>query len=156
MTDDEFLAAFETCTLPPADWTHAAHVRLAWLRLTRAPFPAALDQVRAGIRRYNASVGSAGYHETITVAFVRLIHVGLSDGRESFAAFCRRRPDLLDRTLAALFDYYSRGTLFSDAARADFVEPDVMPLPDPLDPGGRPCASCSAAAGSARPNASRP
>jgi hypothetical protein len=131
MTDDEFLAAFERCTLPRAEWTHAAHVRLAWLCLTRQPFPATLDRVRAGIRRYNAAVGSVGYHETITVAFVRLIRAALADRSEPFAAFCRRRPDLLDRTLTALLEHYARPTLFSEAAKARFVEPDVKPLPDP-------------------------
>ena len=29
MTDAEFLAALERCTLPEADFTHAAHVRAA-------------------------------------------------------------------------------------------------------------------------------
>jgi hypothetical protein len=35
MTDSEFLTAFEACRLRRQDWTHAAHVRLAWLYLTR-------------------------------------------------------------------------------------------------------------------------
>jgi hypothetical protein len=79
MTDDEFLAAFEARTLPKAQWTHAAHVRMAWLYLTRLHFAAALDRVRDGIRCYNAAVGSDGYHETITVAFTLLIHARLTN-----------------------------------------------------------------------------
>ncbi len=31
MTDDEFLAAFEDCTLPFEQWHHRAHVRVAFL-----------------------------------------------------------------------------------------------------------------------------
>jgi hypothetical protein len=30
MTDDEFLAAFEDCTLPFEQWHHRAHVRIAF------------------------------------------------------------------------------------------------------------------------------
>jgi hypothetical protein len=32
MTDDELVDAFERCTLPRADWTHRAHVRVATQR----------------------------------------------------------------------------------------------------------------------------
>lgn len=36
MTDEDFLHAFETCTLPPESFHHVAHVRLAFLYLSRA------------------------------------------------------------------------------------------------------------------------
>jgi hypothetical protein len=130
-TDDEFLTAFQAATLPPAEWTHAAHVRMAWLYLTRLSFGRALRKVRAGIRRYNAAQGSTGYHDTITAAYVRLIRARLSgpDGAETFAAFRTRNPDLLDRSLAPLLRHYSKETLFSLRAKERFVEPDREPLP---------------------------
>lgn len=31
MTDEELLAAFENCSLPHSEWTHRAHVRVAYL-----------------------------------------------------------------------------------------------------------------------------
>ena len=31
MTDDEFLVAFEAAAIARKDWTHEAHVRMAWL-----------------------------------------------------------------------------------------------------------------------------
>ena len=129
MADDEFLAAFEACTVPRADWAHAAHVRMAWLYLSRLPAPDALDRVRTGIRRYNASLGNAtGYHDTITVAFVRLIAARIAPG-EPFPAFRDRHPDLFDRTLAALRPHYSDDRLRSAEAVERFVEPDLAPLP---------------------------
>ena len=42
MSDDEFLAQFENCTLPFDQWTHRAHVRVAYLYLRRHPFREAL------------------------------------------------------------------------------------------------------------------
>jgi hypothetical protein len=53
--DDEFLAAFEAAAIPRPEWTHAAHVRMAWLDLTRLPPGEALERVRGGIRRLNAA-----------------------------------------------------------------------------------------------------
>lgn len=131
MTDAAFLAAFEAGTLPRAEWTHAAHVRLAWLYLGRLPPADALERMRAGIRRYNAAVGTPpdAYHDTVTVAFARLIHAAGPDPAEGFAAFARRNPGLFDRADPVLLRYYSPDRLSSPAARAGFVEPDRRPLP---------------------------
>jgi hypothetical protein len=147
VTDDEFLAAFEECTVARTDWTHVAHVRMAWLYLTRFPFDAALERVRGGIQKLNAHFtqlaslscslsppkepdprGLDGYHETVTVAFVTVIASRVQPGEE-FAAFCDRNPDLFDRTFPALLKHYSPERLFSPPAKAEFIEPDLEPLP---------------------------
>ncbi|MFO0848521.1 MAG: hypothetical protein U0871_08195 [Gemmataceae bacterium] len=130
MTDDEFLAAFETGTLPKPAWTHQAHVRMAWLYLTRLTVEQAVQKARVGIRAYNAAQGNqTGYHDTVTVAFVRLIASRLTAG-EGLGAFLERNPDLLDRHRPPLLRHYSRDRLESAEARARFVEPDLLPLPE--------------------------
>jgi hypothetical protein len=69
MTDDDFVAAFESCRLSRQEWTHTAHIRMAWIYLHRGCLPAATDQARTGIQRLNASRGNLeGYHETMTTA----------------------------------------------------------------------------------------
>lgn len=147
MTDDKFLAAFESCRLARKDWTHDAHVRMAWLYLTRcASYRAARDAVRGGLQKLNTAFKAraallcaaptpgatrsklTGYHETITMAFVRLIADRQSDG-EDFAGFRERNPDLFDRKLSALLCHYSPERLFSEEAQKGFVEPDLAPLP---------------------------
>lgn len=130
MSDDEFLAAFEAAAFTRPEWTHEAHVRMAWLYLTRLPFADALEKVRRGIQKLNGKIGSPdGYHETITVAFVRII-ADRAAGGERYEAFRDRNPDLLDRTLPALLRHYTKDRLDSSEARATFVEPDREPLPD--------------------------
>lgn len=129
MTDDEFLLAFETCAVARPEWTHEAHVRMARLYLTRLPFPEALDRVRRGIQKLNAKIGSPdGYHETITVAFVRIIADRIIPG-EDYRAFRDRNLDLFDRTLPALLRYYTKDRLGSTEARKTFIAPDGEPLP---------------------------
>jgi hypothetical protein len=133
MTNDEFLAAFETCTFTRPEWTHEAHVRMAWIYLSRFPFETALDNVRQGIQKLNGTLGSPdGYHETITVAFVRVIADRIRAG-EDYPVFCERNPDLLDRTLTALLRYYTREKLWSAEARREFIEPDLAQLPASLE-----------------------
>jgi hypothetical protein len=143
MTDDEFLAAFEAAAIARTDWTHEAHVRMAWAYLTRLPFTTALEKVRSGIRKLNTAFASSGdprckpaetehppgYHDTITVAFVRVIAARLLLD-EDYPAFRDRNPDLFDRTLAVLLRHYTKKRLHSKKARRAFVEPDREPLPE--------------------------
>jgi hypothetical protein len=131
MTDDEFLAAFEAAAIARPDWTHESHVRMAWLYLTRLPFAEALERVRSGIQKLNARIGSPdGYHETITVAYVRVIGGRLAPGEE-YPAFRDRHPDLFARTLTALLRHYTKERLHSAEARTGFIEPDREALPVP-------------------------
>lgn len=131
MTDEEFLAAFEACTLPPEAWTHRAHVRMAWLYLRRFPLAEARELTGRGIRRFNATrlAKPLAYHETITQAYLTLISARL-DPAEAFETFCARSGDLLDSQLGVLLRHYRRETLFSDAARDAFVPPDLMAFPN--------------------------
>src|SRR5262245_24080294 len=129
MTDDEFLAAFEAAAIPRKDWTHEAHVRMAWLYLPRLPFGEVVEHMGDGIETLEGRIGSPdGYHETITVAFVRVIASRLRD-REDYGRFRDRNPDLLDRTLTALLRHYAKERLFSPEARKGFIEPDREELP---------------------------
>ena len=45
MDDREFVAAVEACTLPPEQFPHRAHVRLAWLYLRLLLMRQAIDKV---------------------------------------------------------------------------------------------------------------
>jgi len=129
MTDDEFLTAFEAAAIARKEWTHEAHVRMAWLYLRRLPFAEALEKVRAGIRKLNAKIGSPdAYHDTITVAHVRVIASRLRAG-EGYPTFRDRNPDLFDRTFPALLRHYTKDRLYSPEARAAFIEPDREELP---------------------------
>jgi hypothetical protein len=157
MTDNKFLAKFEDRTLTREEWTHEAHVRMAWLYVSRSDsYRDARSKVRTGIKklnaaflaRQNAPCGATrppevdanadpaaepkpvGFHETITTAFLRLIADRAKDG-ESFAAFRKRNPEFFDRSLSALLAHYSPEVLFSDEAKVKFVQPDREPLPKP-------------------------
>jgi hypothetical protein len=131
--DGRFLSAFELCELPEDQWTHLAHVRVAWICLSLMTAAEALARIREGIRRYNTEVlhRRHKYHETVTVAFTRIVADRMRDG-ESWSRFSERIRDLLNSENTVLLLYYSRSRLFSDEARAGFVEPDLKELP-PFD-----------------------
>ena len=129
MTDEQFARAFERGEITPAAFDHRAHVRVAWVYVREGPtFEAATTRMREAIRRFAAAANAAQkYHETITVLWMRLLadaaaHVPPCE----LADLLQQRPELADKDLP--LKYYSRERLFSDAARAGWVEPDQLPV----------------------------
>jgi hypothetical protein len=127
MADAEFLAAFEDATLPEACFHHRDHVRLVWLYLQRYPAVDVLVRFSAGLHRLARAFGKAGlYHETITWAYVLLIHerMARAPGDGTWEGFAAANPDLLAWQPSVLAAYYRKETLGSDLARRVFVLPD--------------------------------
>ncbi|HEY2387852.1 MAG TPA: hypothetical protein VGK30_12885 [Candidatus Binatia bacterium] len=132
---DALAAAFRARTLPHAQWTHTAHLRVGAWHVHHHGADAALALLRTGIRALNDAHGTpntatSGYHETITVAYVRLI-----------AAFLAACPDdeALERRVArmlagplgerrVLLRYWSEARLTSEHARREWVPPDLALL----------------------------
>ena len=127
VSDTEFIRSFEDGTLPGSAFHHRDHVRLAWLYLERYPALEALTRFAEGLKRFAAAQGHAGlYHETITWAYLFLIHERkAAAGTETWEEFAARNPDLLGWNPSVLDRYYDRETLFSDRARQVFL----MPIP---------------------------
>jgi hypothetical protein len=131
LDDDALWLAFHERTVPAAEWTHLAHVRVAWLHLARYELDDAHLRMRAGIIRLNAVHGlvelpTRGYHETITRVWLVLIAAARREaaGRDSLD-FLAAHGLARDTPLR----FYSRERLFSVAARACFVAPDLAELP---------------------------
>jgi hypothetical protein len=126
LNDDEFLSRFEAHAL--AELTHRDHLRVAFAYARRG----GVDEAIEGARRIRGFAEAAGatrkYHETLTVGWARVVaHLAGRHPTLPFGAFVDAHPELQRRDL--LLDHYTMALLFSDAARARFVEPDLLPLP---------------------------
>lgn len=154
LSDEEFLRQFEACTYPYVHWTHRAHLRVAYIYVTRFGLEGAIPKVTAGIRAYNQSQGivdtpTEGYHETMTLAWLHLVAAmlaeygptGAVDGCVPYAAasgalalqlspseqFLEAQPQLREKKLLRLF--YTRERFSSPEAKYAFVSPDLTALP---------------------------
>ncbi len=126
MTDEEFIEQFENCTYPAELFDHSQHVKLAWLYLQRYPPLDALARFTQSLKRFAASLGKASiYHETITWAYMFLIHERMEKGEATeWQKFARHNADLLNWKANILQNYYRAETLQSERARRLFVFPD--------------------------------
>jgi hypothetical protein len=118
LSDDEFVQAFESCELSPDCFHHRDHIRLARIYVDRLGATAATERFRAAIIKFASHNGASNkYHETITIAWMRLVlHTAEVDVEKLF-----------DKKYIETF--YSPELLATEAARIRFVEPDRTTLP---------------------------
>jgi cysteine synthase A len=129
--DRRFRSAFEAGTFPAADFNHRAHVRLAYAYLVEGDDESAFARMRAALLAFleRNGVPMSKYHETMTRAWILAVRhfMEVSGPSASADAFIDANPRLLDAKI--MLTHYSAGLLFSDEARARFVEPDVDAIP---------------------------
>ena len=127
---NEVVIAFEDATIARDVWTHREHLVVALYYLSHHDFETAYKKMKDGL--FNLLTHGLGvdlekempYHETMTVFWMRTV--------ADFDA-PRNGTSLLDKTNAIVETYdkeyplrfYSRERLFSDEARAGFIEPDI-------------------------------
>ena len=129
----DLVRSFEDATIPHDDWKHAEHLVVALYYLTNHDLDTAYEKMRSGILNlleHGFKVDlkkEMPYHETITLFWMQTVDV--------FNA-STNGASLLEKANAVAYkwdkDYplkfYSRELLFSNDARAGFVEPDLKSL----------------------------
>jgi hypothetical protein len=126
----DLVTSFENGTIQRADWHHAEHLTVALYYLTRHDVETATVKMRTGIfdllRSFSINLDrEMPYHETLTVFWIRTVADFLGS---------RNAGSLIETAneLVARFDkhyplkFYSRELLFSDEARARYIEPDAI------------------------------
>ena len=121
--------AFENGTVSEAEWRHAEHLVVALYYLSKHDFDAALKKMRDGIfnllRAFKVDLSKEmPYHETLTVFWMRTVDdFRRSKNGASMTEICNELTIEFDKDYPLRF--YSRELLFSDRARAEFVEANL-------------------------------
>jgi len=128
---DQFLAAWESGTLPKPHWTHAAHVAVGAYYTVRFGKDA-FTHMRAGIRRYNESVGTlnspaSGYHETLTRFWSLVIAKALAGETAPWVA-ASKAVALFGEERTLHTRYYSFDVVRNTIARQSWVPPDLQEI----------------------------
>ena len=112
---EERAARFLSGSLPRDQWTHAAHLCVGAWHVDRFGADEAIARLRVGIRALNDQHGTpntatSGYHETITIAYARLLEQFLAR-YEPGTQLVERVPHLLTSRLSEgpfLLRFWSR------------------------------------------------
>lgn len=130
MTDNDFVEAFLTGSLPPTQFHHRDHLRLAWVLVRLSGEDEATRRITSGIHYFATMHGQAEkYHETMTRFWVRIVAhaVAAQPTITTFDDFLAAYPFLLEKDLP--YRHWRRETMLSPDARARWVEPDLQALP---------------------------
>lgn len=127
----EVVRGFEECTISRDAWKHAEHLTVALYYLSHHDLETATEKMRAGILKllekgFGVDLSrEMPYHETMTIFWMRT--VAEFNGSANGASLLDKSNEVVER-----FDkdyplrFYSRELLFSDEARARFVEGDLQ------------------------------
>jgi hypothetical protein len=129
--DRAFRTAFESGQFAPAQFNHRAHLRLAYVYLTEHDTDTAQQLMQQALLNFLQQHGIAvsKYHETMTRAWVMAVRHFMERSPDTASSddFIERNPMMLDSKI--MLTHYSAELLFSDEARARFVEPNLSPIP---------------------------
>ena len=125
MNDQNFAEAFERCEIAGDAFHHRDHVRLAWIYLRQMPVIEALKRFTESLKRFAAHNDVPNlYHETITWAYLLLIHERMERNPvDDFATFEMTNADLFAWKPSILNRYYDQETLDSPLAKRVFLMP---------------------------------
>jgi hypothetical protein len=129
-SDRDFRAAFESCTVAPAEFNHEAHLRLAYVYLVENDLASAQRKMRGALLSFLAAHGipPEKFHETLTRAWVLAVRHFMSRSPSlCFSDFAAKSQPLLDSKV--MLTHYSASVLFSPSARATYIEPDLEAIP---------------------------
>jgi hypothetical protein len=131
---DALLDAFEGCTLPKERWTHGAHLLTGACYVHAMGQAAAIGHMRICVKRYNESVGgknteTSGYHETITIAWIKLLDGLLREisflRMPERAEFAKLALDRFASDREIFRRYYDFDLVASVEARRDWIPPTL-------------------------------
>ncbi len=136
--DQSFLSRFKRNEIGGDEFHHREHLQLAYIFLRLHPFETAVEKMETGLRSLLAHRGAPAskYHHTLTEAWLRAVQhfMDRAGPTVDFEQFLETAASqLLDKEIMGT--HYSTDRLWSDAARASFIEPDLQPIPVPRTPG---------------------
>lgn len=126
----EVVEKFENGTISRDVWGHPEHLIVASHYAKHNDFEQALNKMREGIFNLLRSFGvdlskEMPYHETMTVFWMRTVYEFAKNKKDySLVKLVNELIEKFDKDYPLKF--YSRELLFSDKARAKFVEADLQ------------------------------
>jgi hypothetical protein len=129
----DLVTKFEDATIARGVWKHAEHLVVALYYIETYGLNAGTDKMRGGL--FNLLIKGFGvdlaeelpYHKTLTVFWMRTVaDFNESNTRISLLEKANKLVERYDKDYPLRF--YSREVLFSDEARAKFVDADLMEL----------------------------
>ncbi len=130
LVDTEFEVQFSNCTLDASFFNHEAHLRLAWIHITKYGVNQAISNLDTQLIKYVTSLGARNkYNKTVTIAAVKAVHHFMQKtDSNNFKDFIKEFPRLKTNFKDLLSQHYSIDIYNSENAKSSFFEPNLLPF----------------------------
>jgi len=130
LSDSDFEKKLISCELNPSDFTHEAHLRLAWININKYGIQQAEKNIQSRLQNYVAFVGTKDkYNMTLTLAAIKAVyHFMLKSKSNNFKDFIMEFPRLKINFKDLMACHYGFDIYNSDKAKTAFLEPDLVPF----------------------------
>lgn len=130
LSDSDFENKFINCELNPSDFTHEAHLRLAWINIKKYGIKQAEKNIQIGLKNFVEFVGAKDkYNVTLTLAAIKAVyHFMLKSKSDNFKNFITEFPRLKNNFKDLMSCHYGFDIYNSDKAKTEFLEPDLIPF----------------------------
>lgn len=128
LSDRAFEVAFENCQIPATLFSHEAHLRLAWIHVSKYGLAAAEKNIQQQLEQFVTFVGAKDkYHKTLTIAAIRSVaHFVGNSHANKFKDFISEFPQLNKEFRALVANHYSFDIFNSQEAKRTFIAPDLL------------------------------
>lgn len=130
LSDSEFMEKFIRCRLNPSDFTHEAHLRLAWVTINKYGIDQAVKNIPNQLQKFVVFAGAKDkFNMTLTIAAIRAVyHFMLKSNSNNFKEFMFEFPRL-KYSFRELMDCHYGFDIYNAAnAKTAFLEPDLLPF----------------------------
>lgn len=130
LSDAEFERKFNSCKLDPSDFSHEAHIRLAWINIKFYGIGQAEKNIQNQIKKFVDFVGaSEKYNTTLTIAAIKIVyHFFLKSRSDNFKDFISEFPRLKYNFKDLMNSHYGLDIINSRKAKMEYLKPDLMPF----------------------------
>ena len=119
LTDLEFEAKFNDCSLDPHLFNHEAHLRLAWIHIKKYGPNTAIANICTQIKRFDATHGDGTkFHTTLTIASLKIVyHFFLKSKSNTFQGFIEEFPRVKTNFRDLITSHYGINVFASSEAK---------------------------------------
>ena len=130
LSDSDFEKKFISCKLNPSDFTHEAHLRLAWININEYGIIQAEKNIQSGLKNFVEFVGAKDkYNMTLTLAAIKAVyHFMLKSKSDNFKDYITEFPCLKYNFKELMDCHYGFDIYNSEKAKTEFLEPDLIPF----------------------------
>lgn len=128
LSDSEFEQQFINCELNPRDFSHEAHLRLAYINIDRYGIEQAEKNIQIQLKNFAEFVGAKNkYNMTVTISAIKAVyHFMLKSNYDNFKDFIAGFPRLKYNFKELMACHYGFDIFNSDKAKREFLEPDLL------------------------------